>query len=403
MARRRGILQDREEVCINLKPRKQSDPMTDILVIEHDPITEHFLVHTLRQQGYSVTTAHTGQDGLAQAQALQPAVIICDWNIPGSVDGLTICQTVKQSVTLSTTFFLLLTSRHSIADRVKGLELGADDLLSTPVDVNELRARVRAGLRLHQLARDLRQQKQRLEDELAEAEAYVRSLLPPNQQQGRVPIQARFVPSQQLGGDCYDYYWLDPDYLVMYLLDVSGHGLGSALLSTSVLNVLRSQSLPDVNFYRPEKVLKALNETFQMSDQNQKYFTIWYGVLNCANRQLLYASAGHPPAILVSKQEQGYHAARLRTPGMPIGMMPEARYQWQRCEVPPDSTLYLFSDGLYEILQDNQEYIGLDGFIEFLSQDQRQGTVDDILQSVEQRRSLNSATDDMSLVAITLD
>ncbi|MBD0334489.1 MAG: SpoIIE family protein phosphatase [Cyanobacteria bacterium Co-bin13] len=376
--------------------------MTDILVIEHDPITEHFLVHTLRQQGYTVTTAHTGQEGLTQAKTLQPAVIICDWNIPGTVDGLTICQTVKQSIDLSTTFFLLLTSRHSIADRVKGLELGADDLLSTPVDVNELRARVRAGLRLHQLARDLRQQKQRLEDELAEAEAYVRSLLP-HSQGGRVPIHARFVPSQQLGGDCYDYYWLDPDYLVMYLLDVSGHGLGSALLSTSVLNVLRSQSLPDVNFYRPEKVLKALNETFQMSDQNQKYFTIWYGVLNCANRQLLYASAGHPPAILISEQPQGFSAERLRTPGMPIGMMPEARYQWQRCQVPPNSTLYLFSDGLYEVLQDNREYIGLDGFIDFLSQGQRQKHVDDILQSVEQRRSANSATDDMSLVAITLD
>lgn len=247
--------------------------MADILVIEHDPITKHFLVHTLKQQGYSVTTAKTGQDGLAQAEALKPAVIICDWNIPGSVDGLTICQSVKQSAELSMTFFLLLTDRHSIADRVRGLDSGADDLLSKPVDVNELRARVRAGLRLHQLARDLRQQKQQLEDELAEAEAYVRSLLP-HSQQGRVPIEARFLPSQQLGGDCYDYYWLDPDYLAIYLLDVSGHGLGSALLSTSVLNVLRAQSLPDVNFYRPEKVLKALNETFQMSDQNQKYFTI---------------------------------------------------------------------------------------------------------------------------------
>lgn len=375
--------------------------MADILVIEHDPITEHFLVHTLKQQGYSVTTAKTGQDGLAQAKTLKPAVIICDWNIPGSVDGLTICKTVKQSAELSTTFFLLLTARHSIADRVRGLDSGADDLLSKPVDVNELRARVRAGLRLHQLARDLRQQKQQLEDELAEAEAYVRSLLPHNQQ-GRVPIEARFLPSQQLGGDCYDYYWLDPDYLAIYLLDVSGHGLGSALLSTSVLNVLRAQSLPDVNFYRPEKVLKALNETFQMSDQNQKYFTIWYGVFNCANRQLLYASAGHPPAILVSQAGTETAVTRLRTPGMPVGMMPEARYRWQRCEVPPNSTLYLFSDGLYEVLQDNQEYIGLDTFIDFLVAAKQQKTVDDILQTVDQRRCPNSVTDDMSLLAIRL-
>jgi phosphoserine phosphatase RsbU/P len=389
-------------VYTNLKNLSgKSDAMADILVIEHDPITEHFLVHTLKQQGYSVTTAKTGQDGLAQAKALKPAVIICDWNIPGSVDGLTICQSVKQSAELSMTFFLLLTARHSIADRVRGLDSGADDLLSKPVDVNELRARVRAGLRLHQLARDLRQQKQQLEDELAEAEAYVRSLLPHNQQ-GQVPIEARFLPSQQLGGDCYDYYWLDPDYLAIYLLDVSGHGLGSALLSTSVLNVLRAQSLPDVNFYRPEKVLKALNETFQMSDQNQKYFTIWYGVFNCVNRQLLYASAGHPPAILVSQTGTETAVTRLRTPGMPVGMMPEARYRWQRCEVPLNSTLYLFSDGLYEVLQENQEYIGLDSFIDFLVAAKQQKTVDDILQAVDQRRCPNSVTDDMSLLAVRL-
>lgn len=376
--------------------------MIDVLVVEHDPILEQFLVHSLKDKGYKVVLARTGQEGLAKAEELLPGVIICDWSLPGSIDGLKFCELIKQNPALSTTFFLLLAARSSIADRVKGLEMGADDLLSTPVDVNELRARVRAGLRLHHMAQDLRRQKQQMEAELAEAEAYVRSLLP-SDQTGRVLIQARFIPSQQLGGDCYDYYWLDPDYLVMYLLDVSGHGLGSALLSTSVLNVLRSQSLPDVNFYRPEKVLKALNETFQMGEQNQKYFTIWYGVLNCANRQLLYASAGHPPAILVSTGQGGkVSVERLRTPGPPIGMLAEARYRWQRHEIPPESTLYLFSDGLYEILQANQEYIGLDGLVDFLATSQNQRSVDEIISTINQRRSAQSVTDDMSLVALTL-
>lgn len=87
---------------------------------------------------------------------------------------------------------------------------------------------------------------------------------------------------------------------------------------------------------------------------------------------------------------------------MPVGMMPEARYRWQRCEVPLNSTLYLFSDGLYEVLQENQEYIGLDSFIDFLVAAKQQKTVDDILQAVDQRRCPNSVTDDMSLLAIRL-
>ncbi|NMF85965.1 SpoIIE family protein phosphatase [Nodosilinea sp. P-1105] len=376
--------------------------MTDILVIEHDASTEQFLVNALQQQGYGVITARNGAEGLDLAEQLLPGVIICDWSIPGEVDGLAICRALKHHPVLSTTSLLLLTTRYSTADRVKGLEMGADDLLSKPVDINELNARVRAGLRLYQLTQDLRRQKQRMEAELAEAETYVRSLLPPDQE-GKVPIQSRFLPSQQLGGDCYDYYWLDPDYLVMYLLDVSGHGLGSALLSTSVLNVLRSQSLPDVSFYRPEKVLKALNETFQMSDQNQKYFTIWYGVLNCANRQLLYASAGHPPAVLVSMQGDQVSTTRLRTPGLPVGMLPDASYQWQRCNLPPSSSLYVFSDGLYEVLQRDQQYFGLEAFVDLLAVAKRQKSIDHILQSVIQRQASTVASDDMSLMMITLD
>jgi sigma-B regulation protein RsbU (phosphoserine phosphatase) len=347
-----------------------------------------------------VATADSGEEGLALAETLGPRVIISDLNIPGEIDGLTLCHRLKQDPRLDITVLILLTARYSAADRVKGLEAGADDLLSKPVDIEELNARVRAGLRLYQVTQDLRQQKSRLEAELAEAEGYVRSLLP-RDQGGKIPIQSRFLPSQQLGGDCYDYYWLDPDYLVIYLLDVSGHGLGSALLSTSVLNVLRSQSLPDVSFYRPEKVLRGLNETFQMGDQHQKYFTIWYGVLNCANRQLLYASAGHPPALLVSfDEEQGLHTQQLYTPGVPVGMFPDSDYSWSQCQVPPQSRLYLFSDGVYEIWKSNQDYFGLEAFVDLIISTPGEIGIDPILDTVKAHHSSQVAHDDMSLVMV---
>ena len=173
--------------------------MTDILVIEDDGSTHQPLVEALVAQGYTVATADSGKEGLALAETLGPGVIICDLNIPGEIDGLTLCHRLKQDPRLDMTVLILLTDRYSAGDRIKGLEAGADDLLSKPVDIEELNARVRAGLRLYQVTQDLRQQKSRLEAELAEAEGYVRSLLPPDQG-GRVPIQSRFLPSQQLGG-----------------------------------------------------------------------------------------------------------------------------------------------------------------------------------------------------------
>ena len=270
--------------------------MAQILIIDDDPFIQLVLKKPLQSQGYDVLAALTGEDGIMQAQQHQPALIICDWQMPG-MDGLEVCRRIKADPALAKTFFILLTSRSAVDDRVKGLDTGADDFLSKPIEVSELKARIRAGLRLYQasqelqtLAAALQTQKQALEVELTESADYVKSMLPAPIS-GNVAIASRFLPSMQLGGDCFDYYWLDPDYLMVYLLDVSGHGLGSALLSVAVQNILRSQSLPGVNFYQPHLVLKALNEIFSMEQHNNRYFTIWYGIYNQRKRQLTYASA----------------------------------------------------------------------------------------------------------------
>jgi len=340
--------------------------MFQILVIDDDTAVQELLRRTLKKQGYEVTVASNGEDGVAQAQKLRPALIICDWIMP-RLTGIDVCRRVKADPDLSTTQFFLLTSLGSIADRVKGLDAGADDFISKPIELNELQARVRAGLRLHQLRRDLKIAKQSLEAELAEAAEYVQSLLPDPMTEP-ISIEAKFIPSRQLGGDCFDYNWLDADYLAIYLLDVAGHGLRAALPSVAVLNLLRSRALPNIDYYKPSDVLRALNTTFQMSYQNDKYFTIWYGVYNRISRQLVYASAGHPPAVLISQSPASTaKIQRLKTPGMPVGMFPDAPYVDNCCDVEDLSTLYIFSDGVYEIHQPDGNIWGLDPFIDLLA------------------------------------
>ncbi|MBL1175736.1 PP2C family protein-serine/threonine phosphatase [Pantanalinema sp. GBBB05] len=379
-----------------------SNAPSKILVIDDDLTARLVLKKMLEEQGYEVVTANDGIEGVKQAQQLRPALIICDWMMP-RMDGIEVCRYIKGEPELATIFFILLTARDGVEDRVQGLDSGADDFLSKPVESSELKARVRAGLRLHRVYQDLQDQKRILECELAEAAEYVRSLLPLPLDR-KIKIDTRFVPSRHLGGDCFDYYWLDPDYLAIYLLDVSGHGLGAALPSISVLNLLRSQSMDGVNFYQPNHVLTALNEAFQMDFQNDKYFTIWYGVYNQARRQLIYSSAGHPPAILISESpDKTLQISQLKTVSLPIGMMPDTKFVNQRCTVEDHSTLYIFSDGVYEIHQTDGEVWGLDAFIQLLAKHRdtiHQHGLNYILDYVKSLNSKEVFEDDLSLLQI---
>ena len=189
-----------------------------------------------------------------------------------------------------------------------------------------------------------------LNQELKEAADYVRSILPPPITEGNIRIDWRFLPSTSLGGDAFGYQWLDPDHFVFYLIDVSGHGVGAALLSVSVINALRSQSLPDTDLKEPEKVMRSLNHAFPGEQNNDMFFTMWYGVYHISARELTYASAGHPPALFFDdSNSMDSPADLLRTPNIAIGGLPDIRYKTSTRHIGPNTNLFVFSDGVYEI------------------------------------------------------
>jgi signal transduction histidine kinase len=132
-----------------------------ILLIEDDSVTRLLFKKHLQLAGYEVTVAKNGEEGLQQAMQIHPDLIISDWMMP-LMDGVEVCRQVKASANLANTFFILLTSREAIADRVAGLDAGADDFLNKPVAHTELLARVRAALRLYRSQQELSQANQQL-------------------------------------------------------------------------------------------------------------------------------------------------------------------------------------------------------------------------------------------------
>ena len=244
----------------------------------------------------------------------------------------------------------------------------------------------------------------RLRQELLEAEKYVRSCLPPPIVEPFV-LDWLFVPTTELGGDSFGYHWLDDEHFALYLLDVCGHGVGAALLSVAANQTLRSEALPQTDFHDPEAVLNAMNRVYQMELHNDMYFTIWYGVYHAPTRQMKYASAGHPPPILVCGPRDARGEVQLLTAKGPIlGMLPVTRYAAQTFVIPRESRLFVFSDGTCEIGRPDGSMLDQKGFEEILSRPVPAGVseLERLLACVREMHGEETLEDDFSIMKLEL-
>lgn len=186
-----------------------------------------------------------------------------------------------------------------------------------------------------------------LDRELREAHDYVLSVLPPPISAGPVEAEWHYQPCTRLGGDAFGYQMLDTRSFAAYMIDVAGHGAGSALFSVTVANVLRQRMLPNVDFRDPAAVLRGLNRMFPMERHNNLFFTMWYGVYDLGERTLNYATAGHHPAFLLAPGVNQPVPLGTRNPSIGIGA--DRDVDASRTVVPSGSSLFLFSDGVFEI------------------------------------------------------
>jgi sigma-B regulation protein RsbU (phosphoserine phosphatase) len=290
------------------------------------------------------------------ANAVQPTVILQDLVMP-DIDGLMLVKFFRANPTTRETPMIVLSSKEEPVTKAEAFARGANDYLVKLPDKVELIARIRyhSSAYIHLLERNeayrkLEESQRLLAEEVAQAARYVQSLLP-EKLAGAVQIDWRYVPSTQLAGDMFGYHWLDAEHLALYLLDVSGHGVGSSLLAVSAANVLSGQSLADTNFREPGRVLTRLNDVFQMERQNFKFFTIWYGVYHRGQRRLHYGNAGHPAALLYT----GPGAAEARLEQLEsldpaIGMCPPGTtFEAREVAVEGYGRMLLYSDGVFEV------------------------------------------------------
>jgi phosphoserine phosphatase RsbU/P len=340
------------------------------------------------------------------ANEFAPTVILQDLVMP-EIDGLQLVKFFRANPATRQTPLVVLSSKEEPTIKARAFALGANDYMVKLPDKLEVVARIRyhsrgyiALLERNEAYRQLAESQRELAAEVNRAAAYVRSLLPAPLTTGPVKIDWKFVPSTLLAGDMFGYHWLDKKHLAIYLLDVSGHGVGSALLAVSAANVLASGGLPGVDLRDPGQVMTKLNDMFQMDRQDGKYFTIWYGVYRPSDRKLLHCNAGHPPALLWANGS----LSELEVDGPAVGMVPELPYATHTTEVTEGARLLVYSDGVFEIEKPDGLMWQYAEFVTHIGPEFALGgdLIERMLSFVREMRGGDTLGDDFSMVEVRL-
>ena len=208
-----------------------------VLIVEDSLVYRRLLSRMLTQWGYIVSEAENGVDALAILENQPVSLVISDWEMP-EMNGLTLCREIRRRQFGRYVYLILLTAREDPGDLTQGFEAGADDFLSKPVEQSELRARLHAGARILSLEADLAARNARLSEALRQIEQDLelaariqQSVLPAHQlrHQGFFSDWI-FLPSAWVSGDIFNVFPLG-DRLGFYCVDVSGHGVGAAMMS----------------------------------------------------------------------------------------------------------------------------------------------------------------------------
>lgn len=377
------------------------------------------LAARLRSWGYDPVSATNGNEAWEKLQRERLNLVLSDCMMP-VVDGLELCRRVRSADLDRYVYIILCTGKNDREDLIAGLEAGADDFLSKPVDFDELRVALRGGSRvlelesrLHQKNRELSDANTRLEQAYAtmqrdlEAAATLQEELLPRDRHtlSGLEVDWVFMPASFVAGDIFDFFPLDERRLAFYLLDVSGHGVSSALLSVSIsqslLNAHREGSLtvPESGeIVPPEEVIGRLNLQFQ--NIGDMYFTMIYGVVDMETREVRLSQAGHPNPISVS----GEGSVLVHTNGgFPVGMIAPMEYHSYGVPLGCSGRLVLYSDGITECKGPDGEAFGEERLVNFLKENHRtplSATLCRLRDLVREWRGVEEAfEDDISVLA----
>ena len=346
-----------------------------ICIVDDNLVNRRLLAGILQKEGYELLEAEDGEAAIELTLRELPDLVLLDIMMPKK-DGYQVCEELKGNDRSAHIPIIFLSAKSQVEDKIRGLDLGGADYVTKPFDRGEVLARVRTQLNIARLTNEimaankelLRKQK-RLDEDLEAAAGIQQSLLPQGvPDMKNVAVAWRFMPCESIGGDIFNVVQLDETHWGIYMLDVSGHGVPSALVTVSASQMLQTRrglllkkAITPPPYYEirsPAEVLNLLDQEYPIERFN-KYFTISYLILDLKEGLLSYSNAAHPSPILLHMDGT---LDLLDEGGTIIGMGGVLPFEEGRKEVRPGDKLILYTDGIVEYQDRQGGFYGEDRF-----------------------------------------
>jgi sigma-B regulation protein RsbU (phosphoserine phosphatase) len=341
-----------------------------VLVVDDSRLQRRILAASLKKWGFKITEAASGDEALQRCHESPPDLVLSDWMMPG-MSGPEFCREFRLMLRESYGYFILLTSKSDKAEIALGLDAGADDFLTKPVNAGELRARIAAGERILRMERELTEKNRlvkstldtlqalydSLDRDLMEAKKLQQSLVSDRYRDfGTAEVSMLLQSSGHVGGDLVGMYPISETRIGLYGIDVSGHGISSALMTARLAGYLSGvapeqnvalRRLPDGSLEPrpPGETIAALNDLFLNEMETELYFTLLLADVDLETGRVVMAQAGHPyPAL----QRANGRVEALGCGGLPVGLIPGATFEEFEVYLRPGDRLMIHSDGVVE-------------------------------------------------------
>lgn len=325
-----------------------------ILIIDDNKTNAKFIEVLLkREEQYLIKIAHDGAEALEILKRSNFDLIITDIIMP-KIDGYELCKRVKNDKQTKEIPIIVITALSDTEDKVKALEYGADEFISKPFSSFELIARVKSILREKRYFKNIVKKNSRYEEELNMAKIVQQSILPKKEPvNDKVLFSSKYLPAYYIGGDYYNYNWIDENKIGIFISDVMGHGV----LSSLVTMLLKSNfdNLSQYYLY-PSKLMEVLNKRlFDAISDSMIYSTAVYAILDTSNRELTYSFAGHPPIYRIDKEGNIYS---YKSKGSVLGLFKENKYTVESVKLEKEDIMILYTDGIIEVTNKDRVEFG---------------------------------------------